>query len=452
MDYFQGVAWSRILVHRGLAAVYFIAFLAARNQFPALLGERGLLPVRAFLSGVSLREAPSIFHLYYSDRLLEVVAWTGMVLSLLALVGVSDAGPPWLSVSVWLVLWALYLSIVNIGQTFYAFGWESMLLEAGFFTAFLGPVTHTPSVVPILILRWMLFRVELGAGLIKIRGDQCWRNLTCLFYHHETQPMPNPLSWHFHRLPKPMLRLGVLFSHFVQLIVPFGLFLPQPVALIAGGFIVVHQLWLVVSGNYAWLNWLTIVLAFTTISDAAVASILNIEPPATFARSPVEDALIYVVGGLTLLLSIRPAVNLVSSNQRMNYNFNSLHLVSAYGAFGTVTRERYELVLEGTRDEHPGPESRWLAYELKGKPGDPMRRPRQVAPYHLRLDWLMWFLPFSSGSMCQRSPSRTLGRDRRPIARSTAPHRYYRTRTTTPGPILWGWCFPVTVASASAKS
>lgn len=74
------------------------------------------------------------------------------------------------------------------------------------------------------LARWLLFRVEFGAGLIKLRGDRCWRNLTCLYYHHETQPMPGPLSWFFHHLPKPLHRIEVAGNHFAQLVVPFALF------------------------------------------------------------------------------------------------------------------------------------------------------------------------------------------------------------------------------------
>jgi len=394
-EYFEGLWWSRLLVQRGLGAIYFLAFLTALNQFPALLGERGLLPVRRFLSHVSFREAPSIFHVRYSDRMLKSIAWIGMGLSVLVVTGLADGGPFFLSLAIWLVLWALYLSIVNVGQTFYAFGWESMLVEAGFFAAFLGPSGRAPSFVPMLILRWMLFRTELGAGLIKIRSDECWRNLTALFYHHETQPLPNPMSWEFHKFPKWMLKLGVLFSHFVQLVVPFGLFFPQPVALIAGGFIVVHQLWLIVSGNYAWLNWLTIVLGLTTISDSWMTQTFSLMTPQTLDRGIAQDALTYGIGAVTLLLSAEPAKNLLSKNQKMNYNFNALHLVNAYGAFGTVTRERYEIVVEGTSEDPITDATKWQAYEFKGKPGAAGRRPPQVAPYHLRLDWLMWFLPFS---------------------------------------------------------
>jgi hypothetical protein len=82
---------------------------------------------------------------------------------------------------------------------------------------------------------------------------------------------------------------------------------------------------------------------------------------------------------------------MLSPRQMMNASFNSLHIVNTYGAFGSVTRERYEIVLEGTRDATPTAATAWQAYEFRGKPGDPSRRPPQIAPYHLRLDWLMWF-------------------------------------------------------------
>lgn len=189
MDYVYGLQLPRLLILRGLAAIYLIAFLVVRNQFKPLLGEHGLLPAPAYLKRVRFRTAPGIFHWNYSDRLLDAVAWAGILLSALALIGIPEAAPFWASAAVWLVLWALYLSIVNVGQTFYAFGWESMLVEAGFFAAFLGPARIQPSIIPILILRWMLFRTEFGAGLIKLRHDRCWRDLTCLFYHYEVDPI-----------------------------------------------------------------------------------------------------------------------------------------------------------------------------------------------------------------------------------------------------------------------
>jgi len=388
-------AISRLLIGRGLAAIYLIAFVVAIRQFRPLLGERGLLPVPRFVAAVPFLSAPSIFQWHYSDRALGMVGWIGAAIAATMLLGIPQAISLPLTMLGWIALWALYLSIVNVGQTFYAFGWESLLLETGFLAIFLGDDAIAPSALVILLYRWLAFRVEFGAGLIKMRGDQCWRDLTCLDYHHETQPMPNPLSWYFHRLPKRLHRLEVLGNHAAQLVVPFGLFLPQPIAAIAGTYMILTQLYLVVSGNYAWLNWITIVVAVAALPDALLRPLLPFVHAANSAPPPVFTA---GAIGLTLLvaaLSYQPVRNLLGRRQLMNYSFNSLHIVNTYGAFGSVTRHRDEVIVEGTQDADPTEASEWREYEFKGKPGDPMRRPPQFAPYHLRLDWLMWFLPLS---------------------------------------------------------
>lgn len=394
-SYFGRFWIARLLVERGMAALYLVAFLIVLRQWKPLLGENGLLPAPDYLKRVTFREAPGIFCWRYSDRLADGVGLAGLVLAALALIGIPEAGPVWVSLAAWLALWFLYLSIVNAGQTFYGFGWESMLLEAGFFTAFLGSSRNEPSILPLLILRWMLFRTEVGAGLIKLRHDRCWRDLTCLFYHYETQPLPNPLSWYFHRMPAIFHRFSALFSHFVQVIVPFALFAPQPYASIAGGLIIFHQLWLMVSGNYSWLNWLTVVLGFAAFDDRILAAALPIAVPSLTPRPLAFNLLLDVLAGATVLLSVRPALNLISRNQVMNRIYNSFHLVNAYGAFGNVSKKRYEIVIEGTDEGLITQHTRWQEYGFKGKPGDPMRMPPQIAPYHLRLDWLVWFLPFS---------------------------------------------------------
>lgn len=396
---------ARLLLQRGLGIIYLLAFWNALHQFRPLLGERGLLPVPTFLAKVTFRQSPSLFHFRYSDRLATGVCALGVALASLVVTGVSESGPVWLSIVVWLALYALYLSIVNVGQTFYAFGWESMLLEAGFFAAFLGPSDLAPSYVPVLALRWMLFRVELGAGLIKLRGDPCWRELTCLFYHHETQPLPNPLSAYFHHSPQFVHRASVAFSHFVQLVVPFGLFGPDWLAAAAACLIIVHQLVLILSGNYAWLNWLTVVLACSALSDRALRLVLPLPAAAAEPRPAAFDWLLYALGAATLLLSVKPVMNLLSKQQAMNESYNPFHLVGSYGAFGSVTRERHEVIVEGTLAAAPE-HAEWREYEFKAKPGDPKRRPPQWAPYHLRLDWLMWFLPLR----VMVTPSRILNR------------------------------------------
>ena len=390
--------FARFVLERGLAALYLIAFLVAANQFPALSGDRGLEPARHLLAATSLRRTPSIFHLGYSDRRLRVVAGIGMLVAATLLLGLAQQAPLPVTMLAWFTLWALYTSIVNIGGTWYSFGWETLLLEAGFLAIFLGNAETPPLIPVILLFRWLAFRVEFGAGLIKLRGDPCWRSLTCMDWHHETQPMPNPLSWFFHHLPRPVHRIEVVGNFVAQLILPFALFLPQPGASVAAVLMIGSQLYLVVSGNYAWLNWVTIVILAAGINDPTIAAIFGFVPGAAAGLGAVPAWFVAAGLGLTALvvvLSWFPVRNLLSPHQMMNASFDPLRLVNTYGAFGTVGRERYEVVIEGTPEADPGPDAEWREYEFKGKPGDPRRIPRQAAPYHLRLDWLMWFLPLS---------------------------------------------------------
>jgi hypothetical protein len=391
--------FARLVFDRGLAVIYVVAFVCAARQFRGLMGERGLLPIPRYLRRVRFRDAPSLFHARYSDRLFAVVAWSGAALAGAMAGGLGDAVPLWAAMVCWLVLWALYASIVNVGQVWYGFGWETLLLEAGSLAVFLGNAAVAPPVLVLYLLRWLLLRVEFGAGLIKLRGDRCWRDLTCLRYHHETQPMPGPLSWFFHHLPDPLHRAEVVGNHIAQLVAPLVLFAPQPAASVAAAVVIVTQLWLVASGNFAWLNWLTIVLALPALDTSRLGRLLPLPAPATLAAPPAwYEALVIAFTVAVVGLSYRPARNLLSRDQVMNASFDPLRLVNSYGAFGSITRQRFELVIEGAAD--PGAASSdagWREYEFYGKPGDPRRWPRPVAPYHLRLDWLMWFAALSPG-------------------------------------------------------
>jgi hypothetical protein len=345
---------------------------------------------------VSFRRAPSIFHWRYSDGLFAAAAWAGIAISAVTLAGLTERAPLPVTMLAWLVLWALYLSIVNVGQIWYGFGWESLLCETGFLAVFLGNADTAPPVLILYLLRWLLFRLEFGAGLIKLRGDGCWRDLTCLYFHHETQPMPGPLSWHFHHLPRPLHKVEVLANHATQLVVPFALFAPQPVAGAAAGVVIVTQLWLVISGNFSWLNWTAIVLGLAVLPGRFLAGVLPISPPSEAGARPLWFVgVVVAVAAAVVVLSYRPARNLVSRRQLMNASFNRWLLVNTYGAFGSVSRVRREVVIEGTDADEIGADTTWREYEFKGKPGDVRRLPRQYAPYHLRLDWLMWFVGIS---------------------------------------------------------
>src|SRR5207237_19699 len=202
-------------------------------------------------------------------------------------------------------------------------------------------------------------------------------------------------SWYFHHLPKRLHRAEVLGNHFAQLVVPWFLFFPQPIATLAGIVITVTQAWLLLSGNFSWLNVITIALAISAFDDAALRRLIPSAPGALELPVPYL-ALALIVTALILLLSYRPARNLVSRHQLMNYSFDPLHIVGTYGAFGSITKERYEIVIEGTDALPLTAQTTWREYELKGKPGDVRRRPPQFAPCRVRLDWLMWFAAMSS--------------------------------------------------------
>lgn len=384
---------TRFVFLRALGFVYCIAFLVLQQQHAPLIGSRGLLPARRYVAHLHRYDAfwqhPSLFYFDASDRALGVGGLLGLALAVAVLFGVDNA-------LVLAVLWALYQSYVQVGQIFYGYGWETLLLEAGFLAIFFGPVSrlrdrHPAGPVVPWLLRWLLFRVMFGAGLIKLRGDPCWRDLTCLIYHYETQPVPHVLSWLLHQAPPWFHRAGTLFNHVVELLVPWFLLVHKPwLRHWAAALTILFQVILILSGNLSFLNWLTIAVAVGCIDDGVWSRLL----PRTLARAgPLPRSRIWAhaaLGCVVGVLSISPIVNMLSPHQRMNTSFEPLHLVNSYGAFGSIGRERDEVILQGTSDGE-----NWVEYEFKCKPGAISRRPCWITPYHYRIDWQMWFAALS---------------------------------------------------------
>jgi hypothetical protein len=403
---------TRFVLLRLLGLVYLMAFLTLVLQGPALLGPHGLLPLGAFLDDVAarlgsraagFRALPSVFWLGAGTVALRAVGLVGVALGAAVMLGYANA-------LVLVGLCALQVSISNVGQTFYGFGWEIQLVETGFLCAFLVPLfdgrpfpRRAPPAAALWLLRWLAVRIMWGAGLIKLRGDSCWRDLSCLDFHFETQPIPSPLSAYFHALPHWAHACGVAFNHVVEIGAPFLLFLGRRPRVVGGALMAALQLILIASGNLAFLNWLTLVPICACFDDAVWRRVL---PRALVARAEAARAAarpsraqgVAVAAGAVLVaaLSVPPVVNLLSGTQVMNTSFTALPLVNTYGAFGTVGRERAQLVIEGTRDEVVGPETRWTAYQPRCQPADPARRPCWMSPYHHRLDWLLWFAAMGS--------------------------------------------------------
>uniref|UniRef100_A0A6A7G303 Lipase maturation factor n=1 Tax=Hirondellea gigas TaxID=1518452 RepID=A0A6A7G303_9CRUS len=429
---------SRILFLRSLGMIYSVAFLVALHQNRALIGGNGLMPMKSFLGRVEsqlktaetpfghLQKVPTIFwFIERSDENLDIVASSGLGLSILLFFGFGDNG------LILLVLWGLYHSIVNVGQTFYGFGWESQLLETGFLAIFMCPFFRIssksskspPSRLVWFLLIWLEFRIMIGAGLIKIRAkDSCWLNLTCLRYHYETQPNPNPLSWLLHQQSANLQSFGVVVNHFLELIVPSFLLIPyRPMRLTAGIMQILFQIILIVSGNLSFLNWLTILPSIAALDDRFLSVFFpkNVVSAVSKAENELSSKpsnvrwistrnLRYFVHsilflGIGFLSWNGPIQNLLSERQIMNTSFDSLRLVNTYGAFGHVGKERNEVIISGTYDSQITENTRWIEFEFKCKPGNTTRRPCIISPYHYRLDWQIWFAGFPPHSI-QRHP------------------------------------------------
>ena len=403
---------TRFMILRLLGIVYAVAFFVAIRQIIPLIGSNGLTPAGLYLervssalgsNGAGFMRLPSLFWINHSDTAMLVLAWVGFIFSLVVFCGFANA----LLMS---VLWILYMSFVHVGQVWYGYGWEIQLLETGFLAIFLCPLIdmrpfpkrETPFTI-IVLFRWLILRIMLGAGLIKLRGDEVWRKGTALFYHFETQPLPGPLSRWFNFLPHSILKGGVWFNWLAEVASPFFVFWPRLARQIAGSIIIAFQVTLILSGNLSFLNWLTIVPALACFDDDFWSAILpgllvrkaklaaeNAKP--SKSMNTTAWVVVIVVG----LLSIQPVFNMLSDKQIMNTSFDQLDLVNTYGAFGSVGKERMNLVFEGTDDDNPSDSSDWKPYIYKGLPVELNKRPPQVAPYHLRFDWQMWFAAMST--------------------------------------------------------
>ncbi|XP_041318003.1 lipase maturation factor 1 [Pyrgilauda ruficollis] len=389
-----GTFWlTRIVLLRSIAFLYFVAFLVAFQQNKQLIGEKGLLPCKLYLQDVKkyFKGKVGLDALSYAPTLIWFLDWSAMdsTLDCLALAGLAVAAFVLLTGCANMVLmsllWLLYLSLVNVGQIWYSFGWESQLLETGFLGIFLCPLWtlsrlpqgSPPSRIVIWSFRWLIFRIMLGAGLIKIRGDRCWRELTCMDYHYETQPVPSPISYFMHRSPWWFHRLETLVNHFIELVVPFFLLLGRRMGILHGLLQILFQVLLIISGNLSFLNWLTMVPSLACFDDASLGLLFGSRLRERAARLQLPAA----------------------RGQRLSLGIIFMDPSWPLGCYScrSITKERTEVILQGTSSLDPNdPTAVWEEFEFKCKPGDLRRRPCLISPYHYRLDWLMWFAAFQT--------------------------------------------------------
>jgi predicted DCC family thiol-disulfide oxidoreductase YuxK len=415
--------WARRWFLRALGLIYLIAFVSLWVQIDGLVGINGVSPVSQFLPAVHAQLGgdayallPTLCWFNSSNGFLHFLCGGGVVISLLLIFGIAPA------ISL-LVLFVFYLSLTIAGQTFLNFQWDVLLLETGFLSIFLAPwrlwprelllwpgspipATAAPVSRPALfLLKFLLFKLMLMSGVVKLTsGDDCWWNLTALDYHYWSQPLPTVFGWWADKSPEWFKHFSVAFCLVVEVIVPFFIWAPRRLRLITAGLMIFLQLAIGITGNYCFFNLLTIALCLLLIDDAAVFAIERRAPASPASQEPrppnTESALYrwstyaaVIVIVVTLPINAwlifsafeprtRPPHALANAYEQLE----AFRIVNGYGLFRVMTKDRCEIVIEGSAE---GVE--WLPYEFKWKPGDMKRAPGWCAPHQPRLDWQMWF-------------------------------------------------------------
>jgi predicted DCC family thiol-disulfide oxidoreductase YuxK len=418
--------WARRWFLRALGLTYLIAFISLWVQVDGLVGSNGVSPLNQFLREVYERFGPRAYSLLptlcwfdSSNGFLHFLCGGGVVLSLLLILGIAPA----LSL---VVLFVFYLSLTIAGQTFLSFQWDILLLETGFLSIFLAPWrlwprelmwllrppnAATPVSRPALVLlKFLLFKLMLMSGMVKLTsGDDCWWNLTALDYHYWSQPLPTVFAWWADKSPEWFKHFSVAFCLVVEIIVPFFIWAPRRPRLIAAGLMIFLQIVIAVTGNYCFFNLLTIALCLLLIDDS-VARALRAAPDkraknvsAAFRTAePLQDRLCsyaaiavvivtFPINAWLIFSAFKPHLEWPRPLIAIYGRLEPFRIVNGYGLFRVMTKERGEIVIEGSAD---GIE--WLPYEFKWKPGDLMRAPGWCAPHQPRLDWQMWFAALGS--------------------------------------------------------
>ncbi|PYK76070.1 MAG: hypothetical protein DME39_02475 [Verrucomicrobia bacterium] len=424
--------WARRWFLRALGLTYLVAFASLWVQVDGLVGSNGVSPLNQFLPAVYERFGrsaysllPTLCWLDSSNGFLHFLCGGGVVLSLLLILGIAPA-------LLLVVLFVFYLSLTIAGQTFLSFQWDILLLETGFLSIFLAPwrlwprelmwrpgsatpATGSPVSRPgLFLLKFLLFKLTLMSGVVKLTsGDDCWWNLTALDYHYWSQPLPTVFAWWADKSPEWFKHFSVAFCLVVEIIVPFFIWAPRRPRLIAAGLMIFLQIVIAVTGNYCFFNLLTIALCLLLIDDSVAGSLCRgvllhrVPDTATQRRGyncalPLQDRLCSYAAIAVVIVTLPINAWLIFSAFKPHEEWprpliaiygrlEPFRIVNGYGLFRVMTKERGEIVIEGSADGID-----WLPYEFKWKPGDVMRAPGWCAPHQPRLDWQMWFAALGS--------------------------------------------------------
>jgi len=380
---------------KGLALNYLSAFASLFVQVLGLYGSKGIVPISVYLQTVkrhfnkkAFLEVPTVFWWNSSDHFIRCVAALGMLFAALACFGVFPS-------LMLILLWCLYLSFMSVGSSFLSFQWDCLLLEVGFSAILFSLLTPPPFLL--VVLMWvLLFRLMFSSGVVKLlSGCPEWAAWRAMTIHYESQPLPNPIAYFMHQQPKWFAKVSVLFLLFIEIIVPFFIFAPEPMRLAACFLMIFLQILIMLTGNYAFFNTLTIVMCLPLLSDQRWSG--NATAPTFASYGTIEQiayGLLSLYAAFMIVMNAFVVAGLFTTNRgfnRFRACFEGYYILNGYGLFACMTTVRNEITIQGSND---GKE--WKTYEFKWKPGDLKTMPKQVAPHQPRLDWQMWFAALGS--------------------------------------------------------
>jgi hypothetical protein len=403
---------SRRIFLAGISATYLVAFGSLWVQVEGLFGERGIAPIartleeyRAVFGQRAVLRVPSLLWWSAGDGALNLLCACGIVAALLAVLGIV----PRLALA---LAWVLYLSLAGPGEPFLGFQWDALLLEAGFLAIFLAPLgvrpfargERAPSQALLFLVRWLLFRLMALSGAVKLSsGDPSWLGLDALDYHYWTQPLPHRISHFVHGLPEWTREVSVAVMFAIELGVPLLVFGTRSMRLAAAGATALLMGLIFATGNYGFFNLLTLVLCAPLVDDRAWRALLRRKAPPLPAEVHEPARWRRAASALFALLVV--ALTSTSAAYRLDAgrwvpaplgwlhgHASALQSFNAYGLFSVMTKERPEIVVEGSRD---GVE--WLADRFEHKPLELERAPTFAGLHMPRLDWQMWFAALETG-------------------------------------------------------
>jgi hypothetical protein len=409
---------ARWVFARALGAIFFCAFASLGVQIRGLAGERGIMPAQQFLDAVwnqigaeALWQVPTLCWFTASDGMLVALCVIGATLSVVLICGYF----PGLCT---LLMWLIYLSLCWIATPFTNFQWDALLLETALVAVLLLPWRRRPQweqwrpvqQAGLWLLWWLLFRLMEESGAVKLAsGDPVWHNLSALEFHFETQPLPLWTAWYANQIPGTILFLATFIMFLIELLAPLLILAPRRWRHGGAWALIALQVGILLTGNYAFFNLLTVVLCLLLFDDTAwptaLTSRTKLPKPAADSWTPLAWGLLSPVMALVGLVTMQPFFSTMcraaiseGGGFRWPAPFSTLAnavqpLMSfnGYGLFAVMTTSRHEISVEGSDDG-----THWREYGFRWKPGDLNERPKLVAPHQPRLDWQMWFAALGS--------------------------------------------------------